>query len=255
LDFTIQIYKKLLSELISSGYSFITFNQYLTNSDLPQKFIILRHDVDKLPLNSEKFAQIQHSLGIKATYYFRSKKISWDEKIIKKIHSLGHEIGYHYENMDTCNGNLESSIVDFKKNLKKFRKIVPISTICMHGSPMSKYDNKSIWEKYNYRDLDIIGEPYFDLDFNSIYYLTDTGRSWNGKKFSVRDKMYQPLNFTKISFNTTNDIINAISNNKLPNKIMVTFHPQRWTDNLPYWLYELFFQNIKNIIKYFIIKF
>ena len=115
MDFTIQIYKKLLSELISSGYSFITFNQYLTNSDLPQKFIILRHDVDKLPLNSEKFAQIQHSLGIKATYYFRSKKISWDEKIIKKIHSLGHEIGYHYENMDTCNGNLESSIIDFKK--------------------------------------------------------------------------------------------------------------------------------------------
>jgi hypothetical protein len=46
----------------------------------------------------------------------------------------------------------------------------------MHGSPRSKFDNKELWSKYNYRDLGIIGEPFFDIDFDDFFYLTDTGR-------------------------------------------------------------------------------
>jgi|ERR1035437_5345325 hypothetical protein len=55
----------------------------------------------------------------------------------------------------------------------------------MHGSPLSKYDSKDLWKKYNYRDYKIIGEPYFDVDFNKVFYLTDTGRRWDGEKVSV----------------------------------------------------------------------
>ncbi len=44
----------------------------------------------------------------------------------------------------------------------------------MHGSPRSKYDNKSIWSNNKYTDYEIIGEPYFDLNFNNVGYLTDT---------------------------------------------------------------------------------
>jgi len=46
----------------------------------------------------------------------------------------------------------------------------------MHGSPLSKYDNRKIWEKYDYRDYGIIAEPYFDIDFNEVFYMTDKGR-------------------------------------------------------------------------------
>ena len=34
-------------------------------------------------------------------------------------------------------------------------------------------------KKYNYRELDIIAEPYFDVYWNEVYSLTDTGRRWN----------------------------------------------------------------------------
>jgi hypothetical protein len=35
---------------------------------------------------------------------------------------------------------------------------------------------------------------------------------------------------------------------------MITFHPQRWTDkNFP-WIKELIWQNIKNMVKYYINK-
>ena len=59
----------------------------------------------------------------------------------------------------------------------------------MHGSPLSKYDNKLLWKYYNYRDFGIIGEPYFDVDFSKVLYLTDTGRRWNGNRVSIRDKI------------------------------------------------------------------
>lgn len=67
------------------------------------KTIILRHDVDKLPENSLRFAQIQHELGIRGSYYFRMVPESFDTDIIKQIANLGHEIGYHYEDIDLVN--------------------------------------------------------------------------------------------------------------------------------------------------------
>lgn len=51
----------------------------------------------------------------------------------------------------------------------------------MHGSPHSKYDNKLIWGKYNYKEFGLIGEPYLDIDWNEFGYLTDTGSRFAGK--------------------------------------------------------------------------
>lgn len=244
MDFTVKKYIELLDSLISNGYSFQTFNDFLKSPK--QKSIVLRHDVDLMPKNSLEFARIQNKRGVKGVYYFRAVKESWDEKIIKEIHSLGHEIGYHYENLTTCNGDLEKGIEDFKFNLDKLRKLAPVSTICMHGSPMSKYDSKDLWKKFDYKDFQIVGEPYFDVDFNNIFYITDTGRRWDGDKVSVRDKVSTNL---KLSFSKTNDLIGSSKKNELPNRIMFTFHPQRWNDNLFFWGRELVFQNVKNVIK------
>jgi len=76
----------------------------------------------------------------------------------------------------------------FEKNLSELRKLYPVKTICMHGSPLSKYDNKLLWKYYDYKKLGILAEPYFDIDFNQLFYLTDTGRCWDGHRFNVRDK-------------------------------------------------------------------
>lgn len=242
MDFTVSKYIQLLDCLIDNKYQFQTFEEFLEKPY--HKSIVLRHDVDLLPVNSLEFAKIQAERGIKGTYYFRAVPQSWDENIIKEIHSLGHEIGYHYESLTTCNGDLEKGIEDFKKNLTTLRKLAPVSTICMHGSPMSKYDSKDLWKNYDYKDFGIIGEPYFDVDFSKMFYLTDTGRRWDGDKVSVRDKVNSTYD---LSFSLTDQII-AFSK-KLPNQIMFTFHPQRWNDNYVMWVKELLLQNVKNFIK------
>jgi hypothetical protein len=121
----------------------------------------------------------------------------------------------------------------------------------MHGSPLSKYDSKDLWKKHNYRDYKKIGEPYFDVDFNKVFYLTDTGRRWDGEKVSVRDKVNSGFN---LSFHSTNEIIEAANRGKLPNQIMFTFHPQRWSDDKVLWCKELVIQNLKNGVKRFLVK-
>jgi len=57
-----------------------------------------------------------------------------------------------------------------------------------------------------------------------------------------------------IRFRSTFDIIKAAEVGKLPDKIMITFHPQRWT-NAPFlWTKELVWQNVKNVAKWGMIK-
>ena len=256
-DFTVSTYKQLLQELQKADCSFLTLEQFYDAKELQGHFVILRHDVDRKPENSLKTAIIENEFDIKASYYFRIGKESNQPEIIKQIAELGHEIGYHYENMDICRGNIDKAWDDFRRNLDKLRKLYPVKTICMHGSPLSKYDNRDLWKKYDYRTEGIIGEPYLDVDWNDVFYLTDTGRRWDGENVSVRDKVTRshlkeerrwPV------YHTTNDIIQAIEKREFPKKAMITTHPQRWTNNPLLWTKELVFQNIKNIVKSVLIK-
>lgn len=258
MDFNYTTYKHLITTLQHQRYTFYTFSEFLDKHlNRPEKIIILRHDVDKLPENSMITAKREHEMGISGSYYFRAVPESRNENIIKEISAMGHEIGYHYENMTTCKGNMEKAFSDFKMNLDKFRELAPITTICMHGSPHSKWDSRDLWKKYDYTAMGIIGEPYFDIDFSKVFYLTDTGRRWDGYKVSVRDRIPQHQDRWEkegLVFHSTQDIINAANNRRLPKQIMITVHPQRWTDRKLLWLKEYVSQNTKNQVKRLLIK-
>jgi hypothetical protein len=51
-------------------------------------------------------------------------------------------------------------------------------------------------------------------------------------------------------FYSTFDIIHSAEEDRLPDKIMMAFHPQRWTDKPIPWMKELVWQNMKNAGKY-----
>lgn len=268
MDFTLNTYRQLLASLQKQEFIFQPFEDFMKNP--ADKAVILRHDVDKMAENALQTALIEHSMDIRGTYFFRAVKASWDEEIMQKIVDLGHELAYHYEDLAICRGDLKKAIQHFEEQLQRLRMMYPTRTICMHGSPLSKFDNRDLWKHYNYRDYGVIGEPYFDLDFKKVLYLTDTGRRWDGTKVNVRDKsmaretdlaaqpgpgMSNPPG-TKTSkakagfrFRHTKDIIRAAENDQLPPQMMITIHPQRWTDKPFSWLKELVWQNMKNLGK------
>ena len=243
-DFHMETYNRLLQAVLEKGYSFQTYRDF--SRDPQQNVVIMRHDVDRKPGNALKMAEMEQRLGISACYYFRIVKESWNESIIKAIAALGHEIGYHYEDLALAGGNTEKAIAGFEQNLEKLRRLSPVTTMCMHGSPMSRWDNRSLWESYDYKGYGIIAEPYFDLDFNEILYITDASRSWDGGSFTVRDKVESNYDYR---FKTTDDIVRSFDLSQMPARIMINVHPHNWSAALPEWFKVRITQALKNQVK------
>jgi hypothetical protein len=249
-DFTLCVYQQMIQEFESQGYHFINFVNYLANPNISEKIVIMRHDAERMINNVRSMALLENKLKISASYYFRYPN-TFDYNIVKEIYNLGHEIGYHYETLVKENGDYERAIALFEKEIEEFRKISPIKTITAHGSPLSRYDNKQLWKKYDFKSFGIIGEPYFSLNFNEFLYLTDTGRTWNSKAANIRDKVFTQFNY---NFRTTFEVIRAIKKNEIPARVMLNVHPHRWNDNFFAWGAELIGQNIKNLIKNIILN-
>ena len=299
-DFTVLTFRALLKRLADAGYSFQSCREFYNSP--AARVVVLRHDVDKRPRNSLVTAEIEHEAGISGTYYFRSHNGMFEEETIQKISKLGHEIGYHYEDMQIVSRKskvesrkskgesqksgssgeeelAEVAFAGFRENMARLRNIVPVDTICMHGSPLSSSDSRVLWKYYDYGTLGIIAEPYLDFSLEGLLYLTDTGRRWNGSSVSVRDRVYtreegyyagwkrKPLPGSAMfmtekstalqrqySFRKTGIIIQTISSANMPERLMITLHPQRWNDGPLPWLREYLWQNSKNAVKYFMVK-
>lgn len=243
-DFTTRIYRKLLIELIRSGYTFQTFQEYLIKP--AKRVVILRHDVHTRKKNSLLFAHIEHALHLPSSYYFRIIPKSFDPVILSLIRNLNHEIGYQYEDHSLARGDQKQAIILFENHLSELRKHFPVKTICMHSGQLSKYDNRELWKHYKYNNYGIIGDPYFDIDFDSVLYITDTGRRWRNKTIGFKEQANSPLN---LKFRSTRDLIRKVPH--FPDKVMIAIHPERWTDTFLPWLFDLIFQNIKNIFYQF----
>lgn len=266
-DFTLAMYRMLLAELHRQRFEFMPFADFLEKPG--SHCVILRHDVDRNPRASVTMAGIESNLGICGSYFFRVKAGRMPSQEIRQVASLGHEIGYHYEDLSAAGGDARRALESFQRNLDSLRVLAPVRTACMHGSPLSPHDNRDLWKESNYRHFGIIGEPYFDVDFGQVLYLTDTGRTWGGEAVSLRDKVrgggpvarecpgesfrrVGDSQVVKHDLRTTMDIIQAMRSGRLPERIMLTLHPQRWNDSWLPWLAELGKQKLKNPFKRFL---
>ncbi len=243
MDFTLSMYEKLIDTAAGLNSPVVRFDRWLEGGK--QSGIVLRHDVDRKPENAFEVAVLESKKGIESTYFFRTKKVSFNKEIINEISSMGHEIGYHYENLSDCKGNMLAAYDDFRKNLDRLRDTADIRTICMHGRPLSKWDNRDLWKEYSYTDLGILGEPYLDIDFNEVSYFTDTGRTWHPRRFNRRDIVPIPDGFSGTS---TLDLISFLKENH-PERIMILAHPERWNSSFHGYFRQLIVDASVNTIK------
>ncbi len=293
-DFTPAMYRRLLEALQGAGYAFLTFSDLFPSRD--GRYVVLRHDVDRRPENSLQLAAIEAGMGIRASYHFRIVGSSNNPDIIREVAGLGHEIGYHYEDLslaakhDDRNGTglmealAAEAFARFRSGLGYFRTFYPVRVISMHGSPTGRIDNRLVWKYYDYRDCDVICEPYFDIDFSEMLYLTDTGRKWDGDRVSIRDRALpagsnlpgegfagwkvRPVSGSllrmtekgiafreRCKIHSTKEILNLAASGKMPDRIVINTHPQRWNNAFAPWLSELCAQSAKNQLKKLVIRF
>ena len=99
-DFTLSNYEHLVALAVKKGFTFIS---YTDEFDENRKDVLWRHDVEFEPDVALKMAEIEHKYGVKATYFFQMHSPFYNlmdshyTEVFKKIHSLGHFVGLHFD--------------------------------------------------------------------------------------------------------------------------------------------------------------
>ncbi|QCJ46577.1 hypothetical protein [Haloprofundus sp. MHR1] len=185
VDFSMRQYERLLDAALVGGYEFLTVREYLLadEGELPERFVIMRHDVDRRAELSYAMANAEAVRGISASHYFRT--YTFDGPEARRLVEMGHEVGYHYEDLSKTRGDVEAAHDRFARNLETFRAFVPVDTVCAHGSPLSPQHNASMWEEGpSLESYGLVGEGAYSIDTgrnstDELRYVSDTGRDWD----------------------------------------------------------------------------
>lgn len=248
LDFAYDVYERLIEAALENDHRVLTVRDYVSSDALPERFLILRHDVDRKPENALDMARIEAEAGVSATYYFRAIDKTYEPELITAVEELGHEVGYHYEDLDRADGDLGEACDSFAAHLEQFREFVDIDTVSMHGNPLTPHDNRDLWEETNLDDHDLLGEVYLSVDFSDVVYFSDSNRTWYDEKTIVNDWPVGPS--TKpVQVRSTPDLIELIESRRIP-RFYLLAHPNRWAGSKGEWVREFSKDVLTNIGKW-----
>jgi len=248
-DFSDEAYASLLDAGLNAGYEFITVREYLSSETLPEQFLIVRHDVDRKPMNALQMARTEALRGISTTYYVRAIPKTFRPELIQQLETLGHEVGYHYEDLDTADGDVEAAHDSFDRNLRRFRRLCDVETICMHGNPLTPHDNREMWAgDHSYADYGLLGEAYLSMDFEDVTYFSDTGRTWEDGPLKVKDHTMGEGD-KQVQVDTTWELIDLLSDTDV-DRACLLIHPNRWAGSYAELLAERTKDAATNVVKY-----
>jgi hypothetical protein len=203
-DFTVDHYSKLLL-LAKKRYNFIFFNEI----NKQQSFILWRHDIDFSIHRAYRLAQIESELGIKSTYFIHlhneyynifEKEISL---LVKKIISLGHQIGLHF---DTHYYNIENeselnSKLLFEAKLIKKLFDINVKVFSFHNTTQFTMSCQ------NWKYAGLIN-TYANFFQKNVEYCSDSNGYWR--------------------YNRLYDILSVSTSNQL----QILTHPEWWQEEV-----------------------
>ena len=249
LDFTLGKYAQLCETIQRLACPVMTIKAFLETGQ-PKKFIVvLRHDVDRNLPSAIRMAELEASYDLQATYYMRKTRAVFKAPQMKYLNQLGHEVGYHYETLNKAYGNSQRAMNIFSSELQKFRQIVPVDTISMHGSPLMPWNNLDLWQTHNFSDYNLLGEAYLSVDYSQLFYFTDTGRSWAAGRYNIRDRVNSQRSQAFIE--SSDDLI-AFLNKKPDCPVLINTHPNRWTTGKLAWAVSATYDFVVNRAKWLI---
>ncbi len=247
-DFTYETYKALLEACKRQGIETLTVREYLAAEGLPDRFVILRHDVDRKPENALDFARMEAEYDATSTYYVRTVDETFDPWLLDSLESLGHEVGYHYEDVDRTDGDIKAAHRSFQRHLARMRAHVTVDTVCMHGNPLTPHDNRDMWgEMPDFDQYDLLGEAYLSVDFTDVLYFSDTGRTWRDGALKIKDHTVGE-DGKDVQVGTTAELIDLVRRRE--DSYCLLTHPDRWAGGTVEYVAETAFDTAKNVAKY-----
>ena len=276
--FTFNSYRRLIAAILEAGYTIHGIEKILAargeGFSPDGKYAAIRHDVDYYPKRALILAQIEAENKIATTYYIRRRFFESNIEIIREIAKLGHQIGYHYEEVDehqkAPNNQVARDAVGFFVGaLLDLDKLgFPITSVCAHGNPLSNVDNRQV--VHLLRDEKFLDQLAFTYDRNIVaekisnrlvgdasiditgadfdVYLPDTGR------FNPACNLKDHIDDCPTAGISNLQDLEAILNNPANSRIYMNMHPDRWSGDVATWLFDFCLDTAKNTVKRFMGK-
>ena len=98
MSFTLEGFRDLVGELRGAGYNFRKFSR-----EVPERTVLLRHDIDFSVALAARLAREEAALGIAATYFFMLTSNFYNllsassRQLVEEIQALGHTASLHFD--------------------------------------------------------------------------------------------------------------------------------------------------------------
>lgn len=156
--------------------------------DFPDKYVILRHDVDYDLDRAYKMAVIENRYNIHSTFFLLLTSDMYNvmnSNIVKDLWTLGHRVGLHY---------------DLAKNSDVYRQNEVLSVFA--GTQISEIaaHNPSLHPKDNFRSGKWLNSAYSDKFTKDTTYISDSCGKWTWDWANVPDKIQlntHPINWSE----------------------------------------------------------
>lgn len=194
-------YRRLLESALRAGFDTVSIERFWQlivagNVDPARRYLILRHDIDTDSRTAAEMWEIERSLGIAGSYYFRLSTL--DLGLMKRIASGGGEVSYHYEELaavakehrlhdrESVLRRMPEIQDRFRRNLETLREATGLSmrVVASHGDFVNRrvrLPNYVLLIDPRMRRLaDIDLEVYDDAFLRNVSHKhSDTGHPWH----------------------------------------------------------------------------
>ena len=140
---TFDAYRRVLLELVAAGIRSQPV-RVLAGSQPAPGMLLIKHDVEDRIDRAVRLAEIETECGHLATYYFQGRLLHAPgaAEQVRKIADLGHEVTYHYDVLDACDGDYQAATAEFDgyRALIEAASGQAVETVCPHGNPTKLRD-------------------------------------------------------------------------------------------------------------------
>lgn len=145
--------------------------------ELPERALLLRHDIDDRPKWIEPMSRIEAEQGKVATYCLQvhSRFYGLDAEADRAVAALlddGHELGLHFDSSAMASDDEVLEGVEREADLLEQRYDVPIRVVSFHMPGVRPVGHLDLGDRVN---------TYAPRFFAEIGYLSDSNQNWRGK--------------------------------------------------------------------------
>ncbi|HEX2121980.1 MAG TPA: hypothetical protein VHL59_10100 [Thermoanaerobaculia bacterium] len=181
-----QLYLDFLAKAKARGFSFVRFEDFLPGRPpLPERYIVLRHDVDFAPALSLQMAELEREAGVASTFFvlvdgqFYNPLQKEVIQQLRRIHALGHEIGLHFAVSSAVEPDIGREVA-FRLELLSTLAGVTVRSFSQHDPVNAGFATVALPEGH-----DACVDASRVIHDNDLLYVSDSAMMWRRYTFET----------------------------------------------------------------------